>query len=167
MEQLTGPQQDYLEAIYQIIVEKSGVRVKDIAKRLDVKNSSVVSALHSLAAGGYINYEPYGIISLTPKGSNAARLITEKHRVLRHFFEQVLGVNRSVADESACRVEHAMVGEVFSRFTQFVKYVYMTHKKDPDWLNGFREFYLKEELDPECRSCIEDFFDDVEDIEVS
>jgi Mn-dependent DtxR family transcriptional regulator len=49
--------QNYIETMYEIIIEKNGVRVKDLAKRMKVKNSSVVSALQALKKSGHINYE--------------------------------------------------------------------------------------------------------------
>ncbi len=41
----TISQEDYLEAILRIFNEKKGVRVKDIASQLNVRNSSVTTAL--------------------------------------------------------------------------------------------------------------------------
>ncbi|HSV55716.1 MAG TPA: metal-dependent transcriptional regulator, partial [Magnetospirillaceae bacterium] len=73
--------EDYLEAIYRTILRKSGVRVKNIAEQLGVRNPSVTSALKSLEKRGLINYEPYGVISLTKKGLEAAVKLTEKHRL--------------------------------------------------------------------------------------
>jgi DtxR family transcriptional regulator, Mn-dependent transcriptional regulator len=153
--------QNYIETIYVTIVEKNGVRVKDIAKRTGVKNSSVVSALRSLTKSGYINYEPYGIISLTPKGNVAARQLRDKFLVLRHFFEKILGLDRKTAEESACKVEHTMSEETFRRFTQFIKYIYVTYKEDPVWLEGFKEFYLRDLLSTGCEESIDDYFDDI------
>ncbi|MFP4562330.1 MAG: metal-dependent transcriptional regulator [Spirochaetia bacterium] len=158
MDVLTETLENYIEAIYMIIVEKNGVRVKDIAKRLGVKNSSVVSALRALKAGGYVNYEPYGIISLTPKGNDAARSLREKHRVLRLFLERVLGLDRKTADDNACRMEHTLSEDVFERFTQFIEYIYVTDKKDPAWLEGFKEFYLKNPAELGCDECIDEYF---------
>ena len=161
-EQLSETLENYIEAIYQIIIEKNGVRVKDIARRLGVKNSSVVSALRALSKGGYINYEPYGIISVTPEGNETARRLTEKNRILRYFFERVLGLPRKSAEESACGMEHSLSEEAFRRLTQFIKYIYISHKNDPAWLEGFKEFYLENPLSPNCDECIDDYFKDVE-----
>ena len=160
-EKLSETLQNYIEAIYLIIIEKNGVRVKDIAKRMGVKNSSVVSALRSLAKGGYINYEPYGIISLTAKGNIAARQLRDKFLVLRHFFEKILGLDRETAEEHACKVEHTMSEETFRRFTQFIKYIYVTYKKDPVWLEGFKEFYMQDLLSKGCEESIDDYFEDI------
>jgi DtxR family transcriptional regulator, Mn-dependent transcriptional regulator len=161
VQELSETLQNYIEAIYVIILEKNGVRVKDIAKRLGVKNSSVVSALRSLTKSEHINYEPYGIISLTGKGNAAARQLREKHRVLRHFFERILGMNRETAEESACKMEHSISEETFRRFTQFIKYIYVTYQKDPVWLEGFKEFYLHDPMSRGCEEDIDEYFEEV------
>jgi DtxR family Mn-dependent transcriptional regulator len=153
--------QNYIETMYEIIIEKNGVRVKDLAKRMKVKNSSVVSALQALKKSGHINYEPYGIISLTNQGNEVAQQLTEKHRVLRHFFEKILGLEPDTADEHACKIEHAMSEEAFKRFTQFVKYIYSNYKKNPKWLDGFKTFYNKNPVSIGCEACIDDYFEDV------
>ena len=161
-ETLTDSLEDYLEAIYNIIVERNGVRVKDIAKRLGVKNSSVTVALRSLAENGMIHYEPYGVISLTAKGNGVARRITEKHRILMFFFNRMLGIERKEAEQCACKMEHNMPPKVFKRFLQFIKFSYISHKKTPGWLNGFKEFYTEDTVDMECPHCIEEYMSEVE-----
>ena len=97
--------EDYLEAIYAIILDQSAVRVKDIARRLEVKNSSVTSALKALTAKKLINHEPYGIITLTQEGNKVARRIYEKHKIVEGFLIKVLGVNPEEAGVWACRIE--------------------------------------------------------------
>ncbi len=159
---LSDSLEDYLEAIYNIILEKNGVRVKDIAKRLKVKNSSVTVALRSLAENGMINYEPYGVISLTQTGNSLAKRITEKHRILMFFFHKMLGIEKSAAEQCACKIEHSMPPEVFKRFMQFIKFSYISHKKTPGWLNNFREFYSEDTFDMACDDCVEEYMSDVE-----
>ena len=156
-ETMTDTLEDYLEAIYNIIHEKHGVRVKDIAKRLEVKNSSVTVALRSLVENGMIDYEPYGIISLTKDGDNLARKITEKHKILMLFFTKMLGIKKELAEQSACKIEHSMPPEVFKRFLQFLKFAYQSHQDVPGWLNRFRDFYDADMIDLDCDDCIKEY----------
>ena len=53
-----------------------------------------------------------GFISLTPTGRAVAEKIYERHNVLAAFFEG-LGVEKSVAVEDACRIEHVISDESF------------------------------------------------------
>ncbi|MCI5132482.1 MAG: metal-dependent transcriptional regulator, partial [Candidatus Electrothrix sp. EH2] len=47
---LTASQEDYLEAIYNIVDDKMAARAKDIAEYLAVRASSVTGALRTLRA---------------------------------------------------------------------------------------------------------------------
>jgi Mn-dependent transcriptional regulator len=93
--QLSASQEDYLEAVYHIASEKKVARAKDIAKRLDVRASSVTNALRVLSSLGLINYAPYDLITLTDAGLTAAREIVGRHEALANFLVIVLGVIRS------------------------------------------------------------------------
>ena len=137
---LTEALEDYLEAIYDIIMNKGGVRVKDIAGRLQVKNSSVTGALRHLRDLTLVNYEPYGVISLTDKGREEARRLSETHEVFRKFFVEILGVNQKAADETACRLEHAMEPEVMARFLEFMKFLSLTEDRRSNWKTKFDVF---------------------------
>lgn len=137
---LSEAQEDYLESIYEIIREKGGVRAKDIAERLHVKNSSVTVALRGLRDEGLVNYEPYGVISLTGSGEEEARRLSETHQVFRRFFVSVLGIDKTAADETACRLEHTMAPEVMARFLQFMKFV--SQDDDKGRMAGFRQFCM-------------------------
>lgn len=138
--ELTEALEDYLEAIYRIIVKKNGVRVKDIAEALKVRNPSVTSALKSLEKRGLINYEPYGIISLTKAGLAVALKVTEKHRLFKYFFMNVLGIDQNTADATACRMEHVVPRPVYTRLLQFIKYLYSTDSCGVDIVGGFGAF---------------------------
>ncbi len=145
---LTEALEDYLEAIYDIIDAKGGVRVKDIAQRLDVKNSSVTVALRSLRDSGFINYEPYGVISLTETGLSEARRLSETHQVFRRFFVNILGVDREAANETACRLEHTMSPEVMARFLQFMKFISTDTDIEANWGEAFTRFCKTNNVSP-------------------
>jgi DtxR family Mn-dependent transcriptional regulator len=145
---LTEALEDYLEAIYDIIDDKGGVRVKDIAGRIGVKNSSVTVALRNLRDARLINYEPYGVISLTRAGYDEARRLSETHQVFRRFFIKVLGVDRAAADETACRLEHAMAPNVMARFLQFMKFISTGDSLDEGWGTEFKKFCRQNDVSP-------------------
>ena len=99
IEQLSNSLEDYMEAIFHIERKKQAARAKDIAERLQVSNSSVTGALRLLAEKGLINYAPYDIITLTPKGKELARTVARKHAALLDFFVNVLHVQEADAEE--------------------------------------------------------------------
>ncbi len=145
---LTEALEDYLEAIYDVIDDKGGVRVKDIAERLHVKNSSVSVALRNLRDAGFINYEPYGVISLTDTGFSEARRLSETHQVFRHFFVKILGVDIEAANETACRLEHTMSPEVMARFLQFMKFISTNTAIENSWEETFALFCKTNDVSP-------------------
>jgi len=157
-EELTEALEDYLEAIYRIIVKKGGVRVKDIASEVKVKNSSVTSALRGLEKRGLINYEPYGIISLTRAGLDVALRVTEKHRLFKYFFINVLGIDLTTADATACRMEHIVPRPVYTRLLQFIKYLYSSDKCGTDIVEGFNTFRAEEALAGTAIASLSDYF---------
>ncbi len=145
---LTEALEDYLEAVYDIIEEKGGVRVKDIAERLRVKNSSVSVALRNLRDSGFVNYEPYGVISLTEPGFIEARRLSETHQIFRRFFVKILGVDKDAANETACRLEHTMSPGVMARFLQFIKFLSTDIAIEENWEANFARFCKTNNVSP-------------------
>jgi DtxR family Mn-dependent transcriptional regulator len=114
-------QEDYLEAIFVLSNEKKPVRVKDIARRLNVSRPSVVAAVGVLAGKGLVRHEPYGGVELTLAGRTRAEAIYQRHLLLERFLHQVLGVSRAVARTDACRLEHSLSAETISRLARLVE----------------------------------------------
>jgi DtxR family Mn-dependent transcriptional regulator len=157
-EELTESQEDYLETIYRIILKKDVARVKEIAAELKVRYPSVTSALQTLEKRGLVNYEPYGTITLTKEGFDAAIEVTGRHRLLKSFFSKVLGIEALKAEESACRIEHVISSEVYTRLVQFVKYVYTTQDSADKWLEDFKKFAKKDKASHTGGAGIDTYF---------
>lgn len=115
--------QDYLEAIFRITSRRRVARSKEIAEALGVTKSSVTTALKQLSASGLVNYDPYSYVTLTEAGEDIGRSVEERHQFLATFLETVLGVDPERADQNACRIEHVLDEEVYSRLTAFARYL--------------------------------------------
>ncbi len=139
-QKLTASQEDYLEAIYNISVEKMAARAKDIAVKLDVKASSVTGALRTLGSMGLINYAPYDLITLTEKGNIVAKDIVNRHKALERFLVNVLGIDEREADEAACRMEHSVPKKIVERLVKYSEYVEKCPKGGINWESGFGYF---------------------------
>lgn len=131
--------EDYLEAIYEIIQEKHGVKAIEISRRLGVGRSSVTEALKTLADKKLVNYGRYDVISLTKDGEEAAKNVSLKHNVLFDFFTEILGLSQVDAEKNACRVEHVISDMASSKFKDFVDYN-NSLKKNNSYIKGFKEF---------------------------
>ena len=147
---LSSAMEDYLEAIYHLEQEQRIARVRDIARRLDVKMSSVTSALKSLGSRGLIQYDPHQFITLTAEGLEQAREIVRKHEVLKRFFVRVLRVEGSAAEDNACRIEHHLDPEVIEKLVGFVEFVEMCPVDQTRWIEG-----VSEGCD-DCSSCLDE-----------
>ena len=84
MKDLTQSLEKYLLTVNKIVQKNSASRVKDVAKELNIGMASTSEAIKTLAKKGYINYVPYGIITITPKGvKKAEEKIKELKKMVR------------------------------------------------------------------------------------
>ena len=115
-EKISSSLEDYLEAIAEIIEQNRHAHTKDIADKLGIKMPSVTNALQTLSAKGFIVYQPHSPVILTVSGTERAAVIRRRHAALKTFFQEILKMNAEDANETACKVEHAVSEEVMSRF---------------------------------------------------
>ncbi|MEN8141856.1 MAG: metal-dependent transcriptional regulator [Thermodesulfobacteriota bacterium] len=153
-ERLSASLEDYLEVIAHIIAEKQVARAKEIAAKLAVSRSSVTEAFRSLAKKGLINYAPYEVITLTAKGKVVAADIIQRHQALQDFFIKVLAVDEKIADQGACKIEHAAPPEIINRMIQFVKFVEECPRGGADWIKSFNTYCASGQTKDNCASCI-------------
>lgn len=131
---LTPHMEDYMEAIVMLSASNKVVRVKDIAKKLDIKMPSVSAALAKLKEMDLIDYEKYGYIELTEKGQEIADRVFKRHTFLTDFFTSVLQIDVAAADEEACKVEHALAPHTCSRIHRLLDF-YKTEESDQsEWI---------------------------------
>ena len=148
--------EDYLETILELEKTNKVARVKDIADKLGVLRGSVTGALKTLAEKDLINYEPYSYITLTRKGASIAREITRRHTVIQTFLENVLLLDPEKAEANACRMEHAMDKAAIDRLVQFIDYIHECPRAGDDWIQGFVNYYTRNELDETlCKACVD------------
>jgi DtxR family Mn-dependent transcriptional regulator len=153
-EALSASLEDYLEAIFHIVSEKQAAKAKDIAKWLTVKSSSVTGALQALARKNLVNYAPYDVITLTPKGRIAAQDIVRRHQVLSDFMVNVLAVDGPEAEKAACRMEHAITRPVLDRLIKFVEFLDVCPRAGTKWIHGFSHYCEDSQAQEGCEDCI-------------
>lgn len=149
---LTASQEDYLEAIHHVIEEKRVARSKDLVARLNVNSSSVTQALRTLSQLGLINYERYGVVTLTDAGEVQARDVIRRHEALHDFFVRILLVDDETAETAACRMEHAMPRTIVDRLVQFIEYTDRCPHGSADWVEGFG-YFCSDENRENCEIC--------------
>jgi len=143
--------EDYLEAIYDLDREKKVVRVKDIAKRLDVKMPTVTSMLKTLSKRGLVNYEKYEYVELTPEGSSIGYEMRRRHGLLFRFLTDILKIDQKVADEEACKIEHTLSESTLASLTDFMAFIQECPRAGESWLQNFEEYRVHGYKPEKCK----------------
>jgi len=155
--ELTESLEDYLEVIYNLEQKKKVARVKDIAEGMGVLRGSVTSALKNLAEKGFINYEPYSFVTLTPGGAKIAVEVVRRHDVLKDFLLRVLQLDPETAESNACRMEHAMDRPTIDRLVRFVEFIGKCPRTGDNWIDAFVNYINIDTQDQrKCRKCLDD-----------
>lgn len=111
--------EDYLESILRISRQYGSVRSIDVARDLEVSKPSVSVAIHNLEEQGYLIIRGHELI-LTEQGLAIAEKVLERHELFYRFFVD-MGVAERVAQEDACRMEHALSGESFAAIKRYLE----------------------------------------------
>ena len=148
--------EDYLEVILELETANKVARTKDIAEKMSVQRGTVTGALKNLAEKGLINYEPYSFVTLTRKGSQIAKDVSHRHMVLRDFLFRVLQIDKQKANDTACRMEHAMDKASFEKLVQFIDFIDNCPKTGDDWIQSFVNYCSSDEHKwDNCDICID------------
>lgn len=113
--------ENYLETILELQVKNTVARSKDIADKLNIKRGSVTGMLKKLSELGFINYEPYGYVTLTKTGKKIASDIEKRHTFFKNFFLNTLKLDEETAEKTACQMEHSMDNNTFKKFKKFIE----------------------------------------------
>jgi DtxR family transcriptional regulator, Mn-dependent transcriptional regulator len=159
---LTSVMEDYLETIFDLDQEKKVVRVKDIAKRMDVKMPSVSSMLRTLNDRGLVNYEKYEYVELTQDGSDVGKEMRRRHEVLLKFLTEILEVKFDIADAEACKMEHTLSVNTLDSLTDFMEFIQICPRAGESWLKHFKEYRVEGHRPEKCQARREAFSRDFE-----
>ena len=112
--------ENYLETILILEQSKGGVRSIDIATELEYSKPSVSIAMKNLRENGYIEMDVNGYITLLAPGREIAERMYERHTFLSNWLT-ALGVDRKIAVQDACRIEHVISAESFEAIKKSAK----------------------------------------------
>ena len=110
--------ENYLEAILSIGKAKGTVRSIDVANELGFSKPSVSVAMKNFREEGYITVDSDGSLSLTDKGREIAERVYERHNIIAKILI-FLGVDKEIAYEDSCKMEHALSDESFEKIKGF------------------------------------------------
>ena len=115
----TESTEDYLETILSLQNKSGQVRSIDIATEMNFSKASVSVAMKKLREKDYITVSDNGSILLTDKGHAEAERVLEKHTILSGWLIS-LGVDKEIAKEDACRMEHDISEESYAAIKAFI-----------------------------------------------
>ncbi len=141
---ISKSQEEYIKTMYILKKQTGGIRVTDIALKMNCTKPSVNKALNNLKENGLINYETYGTIELTLEGENLAKKILEAYDIGYLFFKDVLNLSEEQAKNEAEKLKSNLEDATINKLA---KYVY----KVLDINNLDCNYDINKE---KCRSCL-------------
>ena len=115
----------------------------EIARSLDVKSSSVNSAIKALSDQDFVVHERYGYVGLTKQGDRVAAGIKRKHDILFRFLSEFLMLDPVKAEKEACSIEHSISQATYERLTKFFEFLELGFTDEQPKILQLFEVYLK------------------------
>ncbi|WP_106794647.1 metal-dependent transcriptional regulator [Aquimarina sp. Aq78] len=126
---LTKSEEDYLKAIFQLLIEDDSVKVgnNQLADYLKVSPASTNNMIKKLKTKGYVVSEKYGKLDLTEEGKSIAVRLIRKHRLWETFLCNYLNFTWDEVHDVAEQLEHIKSRKLIDELDRFMDFP----KKDP------------------------------------
>ena len=126
--------EDYVEVVYELILEKGYARIIDIGGHLHVSSPTATKMIQKLADEGLVQYERYRGIALTDAGTELAKRLRERHELLTRFL-RLLGADDATAHRETEGIEHHLEPGTLARIEALVAFA----QANPEWWSRFVE----------------------------
>jgi len=113
------PNEQYLEAIFNLEEEGTQVIQARLAERVGHSAPTVSEMVHRLMEAGYIDAHGRSL-SLTPSGRELAISVIRKHRLVERLLTDVIGLPWHKVHAEADRWEHVLSDEVEARLVEIL-----------------------------------------------
>ncbi len=126
---LTKSEEDYLKALFQLLVEDNSVKVgnNQLADYLNVSPASTNNMIKKLKTKNFVVSEKYGKLDLTEEGKAIAVRLIRKHRLWETFLCNYLNFTWDEVHEVAEQLEHIKSRKLIDELDCFMDFP----KKDP------------------------------------
>lgn len=115
-------EENYLKALYNLANAAGEVSISELAQNLQVSLPTVNSMVKTLQKGGWVIYEKYKPVVLTPQGKKTAALVIRKHRLTEMFLVKKMGFGWEEVHEVAEQIEHIHAPKFFERMDEILGY---------------------------------------------
>lgn len=126
---LTKSEEDYLKALFQLLVEDNSVKVgnNQLAEYLKVSPASTNNMIKKLKTKDYVVSEKYGKLELTEEGCAIAVKLIRKHRLWETFLYNYLNFSWDEVHDVAEQLEHIKSYKLIDELDRFMDFP----EKDP------------------------------------
>ncbi|WP_108866330.1 metal-dependent transcriptional regulator [Aquimarina aquimarini] len=126
---LTKSEEDYLKALFQLLIEDDSVKVgnNQLAEYLKVSPASTNNMIKKLKAKDYVISEKYGKLDLTEEGKAIAVRLIRKHRLWETFLYNYLNFTWDEVHDVAEQLEHIKSQKLIDELDRFMDFP----KNDP------------------------------------
>jgi Mn-dependent DtxR family transcriptional regulator len=131
----TPRSEDYLEALYHFIADKGFATTSDISAALNVKPPTVTNMIGKLASKGYVEYQRYRAMKLTPSGERVAKSVIRRHKIISEFITMI-GVDDQTAFVDTEGIEHHVHPNTLRRLERLAEYL----RSNPGLLKKVQDF---------------------------
>lgn len=130
---LTSAMEDYLEMIYRNTLKEGYVRINTLAELLNVRASSATKMVQNLAHLKLINYERYGIITLTETGKEMGDFLLIRHNIIESFLKKLGNINVLLETEL---IEHNISEATMQKIDLLNKFL----EANPEIMKKFEQY---------------------------
>ncbi|AQQ52101.1 transcriptional regulator MntR [Planococcus lenghuensis] len=138
----TPSMEDHIEVITTLIEQKGYARVSDIAEALSVLPSSVTKMVQKLDKDGYLIYERYRGLVLTPKGEKLGKRLVQRHDLLEQLL-RLIGVEEERIYGDVEGIEHHLSWNAIDRIADLVQVL----EDSPDVIDKLRQLQAEQSSD--------------------
>jgi DtxR family Mn-dependent transcriptional regulator len=125
-------EENYLKVIHRLSEATSeDISTNAVAEVMQTKAASVTDMLRKLAEKGWVNYQKYQGVRLSPAGEKIALSIVRKHRLWEVFLVDKMGFNWDEVHEIAEQLEHIESDELVQKLDAYLGFPKTDPHGDP------------------------------------
>ncbi|MFM6943119.1 MAG: metal-dependent transcriptional regulator [Aquirufa sp.] len=125
-------EENYLKVIHRLSEATSDdISTNAVAELMQTKAASVTDMLRKLAEKGWVNYQKYQGVRLSPEGEKIALSIVRKHRLWEVFLVDKMGFNWDEVHEIAEQLEHIESDQLIHKLDEYLGFPKTDPHGDP------------------------------------
>ena len=114
-------EENYLKVIHRLSeATLEDISTNAVAEQMQTKAASVTDMLRKLADKGWVNYQKYQGVRLSPTGEKIALSIVRKHRLWELFLVEKMGFNWDEVHDIAEQLEHIESDDLVNKLDEYL-----------------------------------------------